>query len=639
MGYLAIRKVIYIGENYKFESPNLNDGIVILEGDNEHGKTTFMNLIYYGLGGKVPGFYQKDKKSTSKHTEIYNDKSNYVELHIEINKEKYSLIRAFNSNIISIIDRSKEKIIEASINRNGKSENTIFSDWILGKLGIEVFDIVQGVNQFKLGFNDLMRLIYYDQKTDIDKIYKSAQNENFISDSRDVRCAIFEVLIGESYNEYYNILGKQKLKSKEYDKVCASLDAFNEFLRETNYEKLENIEYIKGEIEKKIKNLELLNIERNLERTNINSSNYILNEIEENRKTLLVLIKEEDDLYKVQEDIQNLIDKIILLIEETNNEIREIEKIIFANKNLNLFSSNTCPYCLNEVVREKNKCLCGSDINDEEYEKFFYSSKEYLEILQLKNKSLKSLMSILNKREKKLKLNKIKIENLQEKIKQLKYNIMDLSKDIDSSYSSSIVREIDDKINSLNSEISLLEQSKQLALKKEVLVKKTEKIRNELEALKIDVKTKYNLAQRDISNKKIEFNKIYDRLMKKADKYCYRAYIDESYMPVVNEQAYRARSASVSKRLMYFLTLLKMSLEYDINYPRFLMIDTPNKEGIDIDNLKVILEQIEEINEHAEEKGEKFQVILTTGIGIYPEILKKYIALTLIDENKLLKKI
>lgn len=639
MGYLAIRKVIYRGDNYKFESPNLNDGIVILEGDNEHGKTTFMNLIYYGLGGKVPGFYQKDKKSTSKHTEIYNDKNNYVELHIEINEEKYSLIRAFNSSIISIIDRSKEKIIETRINRNVKSENTIFSDWILDKLGIEVFDIVQGVNQFKLGFNDLMRLIYYDQKTDIDKIYKSAQNENFISDSRDVRCAIFEVLIGESYNEYYNILGKQKLKSKEYDKACASLDAFNDFLRDTNYEKLENVEYIKLEIEKKIKNLELLNIERNLERTNTNSSNYILNKIEENRKALLLLIKEEDDLYKVQDDIQNLIDKIILLIEETKNEIREIEKIIFANQNLSLFSSNTCPYCLNEVVREKNKCLCGSYINDEEYEKFFYTSKEYLEILQLKNKSLKSLMSILNKREKKLKLNQIKIENLQGEINQLKYNIMDLSKDIDSNYKSSIVREIDDKIISLNSEISSLEQSKQLALKKEVLIKQTEKIRNELNALKIDVKTMYNSAQRDMSNKKIEFNKIYDRLMKKADKYCYGAYIDESYMPVVNDKEYRARSASVSKRLMYFLTLLKMSLEYNINYPRFLMIDTPNKEGIDIDNLKVILEQIEEIKEYAEEKGEKFQVILTTGIDIYPDILKKYIVLTLIDENKLLKKI
>ena len=34
MGRLMVKKVIYNGDKYYFESPELKDGIVILEGDN-----------------------------------------------------------------------------------------------------------------------------------------------------------------------------------------------------------------------------------------------------------------------------------------------------------------------------------------------------------------------------------------------------------------------------------------------------------------------------------------------------------------------------------------------------------------------------------------------------------------------------
>ena len=37
MGRLAVRRVVYSGEKYSFESPYLNDGLVIMEGVNGHG--------------------------------------------------------------------------------------------------------------------------------------------------------------------------------------------------------------------------------------------------------------------------------------------------------------------------------------------------------------------------------------------------------------------------------------------------------------------------------------------------------------------------------------------------------------------------------------------------------------------------
>lgn len=52
MGNLRIQKIVYQGANYHFESPIFDENLILIEGDNGTGKSTFCNLIYYGLGGK-----------------------------------------------------------------------------------------------------------------------------------------------------------------------------------------------------------------------------------------------------------------------------------------------------------------------------------------------------------------------------------------------------------------------------------------------------------------------------------------------------------------------------------------------------------------------------------------------------------
>ena len=42
------------------------------------------------------------------------------------------------------------------------------------------------------------------------------------------------------------------------------------------------------------------------------------------------------------------IDKILYLIDESEKELSEIEKIRLVNKKLKLFTPNTCPYCLSD---------------------------------------------------------------------------------------------------------------------------------------------------------------------------------------------------------------------------------------------------------------------------------------------------
>ncbi|NFT07683.1 hypothetical protein FDF26_11520 [Clostridium botulinum] len=634
MGNFLIKKIIYHGDNYYFESPELNKGIVILEGDNEHGKSTFMDLIYFGLGGKVPGF-NNDKKCREKHTQIYNDTNNYVELLVNINGEEFEFTRYFIENKIYIVDNNKN-VKETNIYRNSSEDNDIFSDWVLNKLNIDVFDIVQGTKKFKIGFSDLMRLIYHDQKTEVNKIYKSPENDNFVSDSVEIRMAIFEVLIGSAYSEYYELLGKYKIKNKDFEEKSAILNNYDNFLNEIINDELTNTEYILNEINDKRELLNKIEIERNIARTQKNTSIKVFREVEEQKEKIKTIEYAKSENRKIKRSIEESISKIIFLIEQVDWEVKEIEKIRFVNNKLNLFSPNTCPYCLMEVHRDSGKCICGNNIDEEEYEKFFYSDNEYLQIISVKNKSKKSLSTLLENKKNRLldidnTLNKLDIEE-----NKCKKYVNDLLKDINSDYNSAYVAKIDDRISEIKEMISSLETAKELSLKRDKLLKNVNGIRNELEQLKINVNEKLNYAEKDLVKKKKNFNEIYDSLMKKADKYCYNAYIGDDYMPYTNNGEYRARSSLVSKRLMYFLTLLIISLNSKSNYPRFLMIDTPNKEGIDPENLIKILELLSNIDEYMEDNSVKYQIILTTGIGVYPDSLKDKVFLTLENDQKLL---
>lgn len=67
MGCLIIKKLKYEGKEYKFESTDLSQKkLCFILGNNGNGKSTFINLIFYGLGNDVPYFQNKKNKNMQK---------------------------------------------------------------------------------------------------------------------------------------------------------------------------------------------------------------------------------------------------------------------------------------------------------------------------------------------------------------------------------------------------------------------------------------------------------------------------------------------------------------------------------------------------------------------------------------------
>lgn len=634
MANILIKKVKYEGTKYYFESPELKEGLNILEGANGSGKSTFMNLIYFGLGGTVLEF----RKGTNEaHNEITNDTENFVELDTTINGNPYLLQRYINRTDITIILPNGE-VKMLPVNRS-KNEKYIFSDWLLETLDITVVEVFQGVNHFKIGFKDLMRLIYHDQEPNPRKIYKSVDFDNIISDSELVRKIIFQLLLGKSFSDYYSTLAKQKEAEKTVSVKKSMLDEYiliSKSLKE-NGDDL-NLNFLTAEmIEKEDQHKKLieyrssLKIDRPSSDTSFIEVQNLKTEIINNELSIQSLQRKENESLEELSKLYQLRENLIL-------EVTQIKKIIHSHDKLSLFSADTCPYCLRGVDRVEGHCVCGKEIDENQYERFFYNSDEYLQIFKAKQKTVETIdiaikASVEEADEIKNKKKTINVAN-----DNLKNSIKALLQNVDSGIDSVQLNKVDDQILSTREKINSLKQRIEIEKKLEVLQSNYDTAVRKLEELKDSAKVFEATANSDIRTKVDQFNIIYNNLMTSTLKNCRTAKIDvDDYMPVINNGEYREASSTVPIRLMYYLTLIKMSVENaDVKFPKFLLIDTPETAGIDEDNLLVGLSQISKIQGGNEKK--QYQIILSTALNKYPLTNKTDVFLTLNEENRLLNR-
>ena len=412
MGLMRVNKLVYEGNKYYFESKEFDKNIILIEGDNGTGKSTFCNLIYFALGGEVPIFRRSNDK---RHDEITSDSNNYVDLYISINDGSYLLRRYFGDNDITIIpyERKVEKtfsadkktLLEEKVNFvlfedkteiyavNRSKESYIFSDWILGKLEISVVELFHGYNTFKINISDLMRLIYHDQQPNPENIYKKPDtNSTYVSDSELVRKAIFELLVGKSYSDYYDsIVEEKKLSREKYlaKEVVNQYTLLADKIRKNGEAK--NASFLQKDILDKENQIEKLHNARMAFKRNRSGSNTVNQDIESCKTALIDC---ELKLSRLKENLVSVLDeryKLNLIRSESASEIIRIEKVIFSHDQLNLFTADTCPYCLSQVNRTEGHCFCGASIEEKQYERFFYTSKEYKDILKAKIKALSTI--------------------------------------------------------------------------------------------------------------------------------------------------------------------------------------------------------------------------------------------------------
>lgn len=635
MGTLRINKVAYQGDRYWFESPILDKNLVLVEGDNGTGKTTFCNLIYFCLGGRVKEFL---KDGDRQHKEITSDTNNFVELYITVSGKNFQLRRFLGDNDITVtpyaavLDKesgktsfSTSQFAESTkvlpINRSAEVKY-IFSDWMLERLGISVVELYQGYTTFKINFSDLCRLLYHDQQPNPEYVYKRTDvKSNHIADSELLRKAIFELLIGKSFSDYYDSIVEAKKTEKAKLLSKALLDEYARIVDHLRgREEVRNVDFLKSELQEKYAQVERLQAARNAFKRN--------RAVDASLQPAIENIKAEIVSLEIDRSVSN--DKLLALYDEksklatiketTAQEIGQIGKVIHSHDQLNLFSADTCPYCLTHVDRVAGHCVCGSEIDEEQYERFFYTSQEYKEILKAKTKTLATVDLAIAGCDEELREVKTRIESGLGRIQALRESLRSKVGNLDSEIDIDSLNDIDDKILETREQIGVLAQridgeAKLMQLTADYEAKRQLHQTAELNMRSLEAKTKI-----EITEKVNRFSAKYGKRLTETLSDCRSARISvENYLPVVNEGEYREASSGVSIRLMYFLTLLDMSLsEKDVPFPKFLLIDTPETAGIELDNLLACMNKFSDMEEFKTD----YQIILTTGLNKYPPHFK-----------------
>ena len=634
MATLKVRRVRYQGDNWQFVSPELRDGANLIVGSNGAGKTTFSDLLYYGLGGGVSQFHGKHARL---HKQVARDKNNFVEIQLELNDAPYTLRRYIGTNDIGVRPYTGHpEAVVFPLTRRGGSRT--FSDWILDLIGVEPIRLQQGATKWMLGFNDLARLMYQSQKRDDHHVFKPADVSSFISDSSYVRRTIFEILMGQSQPEMHRLIGIVQKLGERRRALTGELDAFKnaaQLLLGTEPET--NIEYLRAELDASEEQLARLCRAIDALTHVQDPASSLLDEINQARERIQPLDRELRRVVRQEKSILLELSGLQSARRSLVLEATQINKILFSDDRLDLFSPDTCPYCLTEIDRGQNQCICGTPVEEGEYRRFFYSPGEYLGMLKSRQKNVETIEHTIED----LTLQSVELEQMAGSIRtrindaQAKlYELLSRRSSL-----SSLPRkltELEEKRSDVVTRVSSLEGQIALEERRQVLEEELSRVTRELEEQRIELKALEAATSRAMISTRRRFNEQYSKLVMRTIENCRSAQISENYDPIINNGEYVEASAGVPLRLMFAAVMMRISLESpEVAFPRFLLIDTPQDAGIDPDNLRNSIarffDSLAEFDEH------RWQVVLTTGPGTYPEALEDNVALRLSEGEHLLQ--
>lgn len=284
---------------------------------------------------------------------------------------------------------------------------------------------------------------------------------------------------------------------------------------------------------------------------------------------------------------------------------------------------------MSEHTPTENKCLCGSEIIDDDYEKFIYSSKEYENILKHKKKSLETIQIALDSYSDDINKGINKKDKIQSEIDSETQKLKALINSTNVNSNNAAIDNLHNEILELMKTIESVNYRKKISLEKVDLQNGFEKINDKFKKVKVEFEILESKFEKENKGIIKDFNSIYESLIIQSSADVTKAEINEDYMPIVDDGVYKNKSASVPIRLIYYFSILALAIKYDtVKHPKLLIIDTPEDSGIDNDNLEMDLLLLDKALEMVNANKNDFQVILTTGLMKFPNEFKDYIVET-----------
>lgn len=560
--FIRINKLVLYGHRKNYEIP-FEEGVNIIFGDSDTGKSTILEFINYFLGHSALDLAE----------EIVNSVHAAV-LEVNINSTTYTIKRDIYKpntfidvytckieNCKTHIPKTYNPTFSQNSAKDGFYSDFLFESLNYPKVQIKVAPTKTDSNMKRLGFRTLFKYCYINQDDVGSKGLLDGDNHFKNITNREAFKYIFNVLD----SSILKLEAEISIKDKKRRDLLNKYSIVSDFFDRAKYKKLDSIEEI---IQENKDNITALKSELEATNSKMTANSATYSEIKDIYGELT--LSEKGLSYKIK-NIEDNLNKFIRLKNDYENDIEKIEAL---SQSVKVFHDTTEP---------KASCpFCDSDIVIDNETSPFIIDKTLLienEIKTLKSRVSDLLKTIETFQEDRRSFIKKRNENV-DKISDVRIMLDDESEKMITPYLTqrdSLINEIS-KLKQINNELQekLLLRNEEMALL------------NKSSQLKIDIE---HLQERlnDLKEDAPQLDTILEELSEVFIKYLKKIKIsnisdvfvsERTFLPVIRNKEYSKITSGGLRTILslgYLISLLEHSLSNNSNHPKLLMIDTVGK--------------------------------------------------------------
>lgn len=584
-------------------------GINIIRGDNSTGKSTIMDLLFFGLGG-------------------------------DLRQERWNKEAAACDNVIVQIEIDGHVLtISRSIEPAGKPPMQFFSgdyessqhnhmDWV--QYGVirtankhsfsqQIFEVLgwphhQTDDSSNLTIHQILRLIYVDQDTPVNKILKAEPSH----DKPSMRQAIGDFLLGVDDLGTYGLRQQLSKAEAEFSRIFGRLDAIYRYISPT--EGVLRAEHLDKEIEEA--NIELSGLVTERERVALlpeaDTSPELIKAATEVAKQISILANDIDVRTSRRVELVNEIVESELFIKAIDFRLKSLQE---SKSTYDLFGEvrfKFCPCCLAPIdVQAAEVChLCKTEVNEEKRKSSYLAALNDLNFQKRESESvLTELRTRLDEADRYIKAEGHQLNALKAKHKAA----LTLSSDkVLKLYTlSARVGTLEERIRNLQSKVKLVSSVEKLIAERDALNSEIERLRDEIkknayltESRKTTIEA--NLSERTITLLRQDGGFESDFIDPQKFEYDFA----KDYMLVDGRSKFSASSETIMKNSFHLAILQESIWDEVMRYPRLLLMDNIEDKGMGPPRSqnfqRLLVRSLEGVKQ-------KFQIIMTTSM-IDPEL-------------------
>lgn len=601
---LFIDRFIVMKSGRAVYDQNFHSGINIIRGDNSIGKSTIMDLLFFGLGGDLREERWNKEAAACDHVITQIEINGYtLTISRPIEPANKPPMQFFPGDYESSVKNHTDWVQYGVIRTANKHS---FSQQIFELFG---WPHHQTDDNSNLTIHQILRLIYVDQDTPVNKILKA----ELAFDKPSMRQAIGDFLLGVDDLGTYGLRQQLSKAEAEFSKIYGQLEAIYKYISPT--EGVLRAEHLDKEITEANTELSELLTERQQTalQPDTNSSPEIKEVATKVAEQISTLAKEIDIRTSKRVELVNEVVESELFIKAIDFRLKSLQESQATYDFFGEVRFKFCPCCLSPISPQSNGAchLCKTEVDDEKRKSSYLAALNDLNFQKRESESvLAELRTRLKEADRYIQVESHQLNTLKSKHKAA----LTLSSDkVLKLYTlSSRIGTLEERIANLKSKIKLVSSVEQLISTRDELNNKISYLKDEIkkntyltEARKSKLES--NLSERTITLLRQDGGFESDFIEPEKFEYDF----GKDLMLVDGRSKFSASSETIMKNSFHLAILQESIWDEQMRYPRLLLMDNIEDKGMGPKRSQNFQRLLVRSLEGVEQK---YQIIMTTSM-------------------------